>query len=70
MHPPKQNIAIKKTVPIGAVFYFGKRLQNAKVFLATKFVGAVLSLENINHANMNKTRLLALRYRLYFNTRP
>ena len=63
--PPKQNVAIKKTVPIGAVFLLWEILTNAKVFLATKFVGAVLSLENINHANTNKTRLLALRYGLY-----
>ena len=68
--PPKQNVAIKKTVPIGAVFLLWETLAKCKSFPCTKFVGAVLNLENINHANMDKTRLLALRYRLYFNTRP
>jgi len=60
----------KRLFPLEQSFYFGKRLQNAKVFLATKFVGAVVSLEIVNHTNMKKRSLLTLRYKLYFNTRP
>ena len=70
MYPQNKTLQSKRLFSLEQSFYFGKRLQNAKAFLATKFVGAVLSLENINHADMNKTRLLALRYKLYFYTRP
>ena len=61
MYPQNKTLQSKRLFLLEQSFYFGKLLQNAKAFIATKFVGAVLSLENINHANMNKTRLIALR---------